>query len=129
MTIIRSHKGRVVDVSQILAQNSKMVACGNMKINARGDLLGDGGKIIKTREQLAVEYFDKNPKAVEHVVSSLNSPINDMVNGKVNPQTEQPSSQPIVQKASKSSLDSLELEDVVDEEFEPKQKTKSKGKV
>jgi hypothetical protein len=35
-------------------------AVGNMKVNARGDEIGVGGKVIRTREQvLADQYAEK----------------------------------------------------------------------
>lgn len=125
MTIVRSHKGKIVDVSSILAQNSKVIAAGNMKVNARGDLLGQGGKIIKTKEQLAVEYFDKNPKAVQHVVSSLNTPTEQMLQGITNPQDKEPVT--FLNSSSVGSLDDLDL-DPTEDEFEVKVPTKVKKK-
>ena len=44
----------------LMIANQKTVALGNAKMNARGDLLGKGGKIVKTREELNQEY-NKNP--------------------------------------------------------------------
>jgi hypothetical protein len=34
-----------------------------MKVNARGDEIGPGGKIIRTREQIVSSYYESNPKA------------------------------------------------------------------
>ena len=60
---MRSYKGKEVNVSQIVEQQSKTMSAGNMRVNARGDLIGAGGKILKTREQLENEYVDRNPNA------------------------------------------------------------------
>jgi hypothetical protein len=35
--------------------NETSIAVGNMKVNARGDQLGPGGKIVKTRAQILAE--------------------------------------------------------------------------
>lgn len=51
-----SMKGQVVDMTQILAQHEETVAIGNARMNARGDLLGPGGRIVKTRDQVAMEF-------------------------------------------------------------------------
>ena len=50
------------------------IAVGNAKLNARGDEIGAGGKIVRTREELLQDYYNKNPRAVrEEVVSRKNS--------------------------------------------------------
>jgi hypothetical protein len=41
------------------------VAVGNDKINARGDKLGPGGKVIETVQEAAADYYEDNPKAVK----------------------------------------------------------------
>ena len=68
---MKSYKGKEVDMSQLLEQQSGTLAAGNMRVNARGDLIGKGGKIIKTREQLENEYVSKNPNAVKQKSENL----------------------------------------------------------
>jgi hypothetical protein len=48
----RSANGKVVDMNKLAMQNEMTVAVGNVRVNARGDLLGPGGKIIKTSEDI-----------------------------------------------------------------------------
>jgi len=67
---MKSFKGKDVDMSTLLEQQSKTIAVGNMRVNARGDLVGKGGKIVKTREQLENEYVSKNPNAVKQKVEN-----------------------------------------------------------
>lgn len=55
--IYRSAQGREVDMEKIRLQNELVPALGNMKVNARGDQLGPGGKILKTREQIVDEQY------------------------------------------------------------------------
>lgn len=62
-----SNNGVPVDMTRYLAQNEDSVAIGNARMNARGDLLGPRGKIVKPREQVAAEYHSANPKAVKKV--------------------------------------------------------------
>lgn len=62
-----SMRGEPIDMSRYLAQNEGLVAVGNAQMNARGDIIGPGGKIIKPREQIAAEYHKANPKAVRQV--------------------------------------------------------------
>jgi hypothetical protein len=60
----RSMQGKVVDMDKLIGQHEMMPAIGNAKVNARGDLLGAGGKIIKKREDVMAEYYENNPKAI-----------------------------------------------------------------
>lgn len=60
----RSMQGKQVDMERLMSQNELMPAVGNVRVNARGDELGPGGKIIKKREEVIAEYYESNPKAV-----------------------------------------------------------------
>lgn len=62
-----SMRGKSVDMASLMAQNSQKIALGNANMNARGDIIGPGGKVVKPREQLAREYHRSNPKAVKQV--------------------------------------------------------------
>lgn len=62
--VYKTMQGREVDMEKLMAQNELMPAIGNVKVNARGDELGPGGTIIRKREQVVAEYYDKNPKAI-----------------------------------------------------------------
>ena len=53
-------QGKEIDMNKLIARNEMEVAVGNMRVNARGDQLGPGGKITKTREQLAAEREQAN---------------------------------------------------------------------
>jgi hypothetical protein len=46
-------------------RNEMTIAVGNARVNARGDELGPGGKIIKKREEVMNEYYSSNPNAVK----------------------------------------------------------------
>ena len=51
-------QGRMVDIEKLRATNEEVRAVGNMSVNARGDVVGTGGKIVKTKEQLMKEYYE-----------------------------------------------------------------------
>lgn len=53
--VYRSMQGKEVDMNKLINQNEMTVAVGNVKVNARGDELGPGGKIIKKREDVLRE--------------------------------------------------------------------------
>ena len=62
----RSAQGRPVNLDAIIVLNEDEIAVGNMNVNARGDELGPGGKVVKTRNQVMEEYYKLNtPVAVE----------------------------------------------------------------
>jgi hypothetical protein len=53
--IYRTMQGKEIDMGKLVNQNEMTIAVGNMRVNARGDKLGPGGKIVKTREELLAE--------------------------------------------------------------------------
>lgn len=53
----RSMRGKVVDMDLLRKRNELTPAVGNAKVNARGDELGPGGKIVKKREDMVREYY------------------------------------------------------------------------
>lgn len=71
MAKYRTMQGREVDMDKLMRQNELMPAVGNARVNARGDELGPGGKIVKKREEVLAEYYENNPKAVPEVVAPV----------------------------------------------------------
>ena len=59
----RSFQGKEIDIEKLMRQNELTQAVSNKKVNARGDELGPGGKIIKKREEVIADYYETNPKA------------------------------------------------------------------
>lgn len=53
----RTAQGSAIDIGALMAANEEVIAVGNMKVNARGDELGPGGKIIRTRNQVMEDYY------------------------------------------------------------------------
>lgn len=51
-------QGRMVDIEKLRASNENVKAVGNMSVNARGDVLGAGGQVIKSKEEQMKEYYD-----------------------------------------------------------------------
>ena len=63
----RSMQGKTVDMDLLRQKNELTPAVGNAKVNARGDELGPGGKIIRTREQVLKDYYDSNPGVPDEI--------------------------------------------------------------
>jgi hypothetical protein len=62
--VYRTAKGREVDMDALLEKNQTMPAVGNVRMNARGDELGAGGKIVKKREDSINAYYQNNPNTM-----------------------------------------------------------------
>jgi hypothetical protein len=63
-----SMRGVPLDMERLNLVNETIPAVGNAKVNARGDELGPGGAIKRTREQVLADYYAKNPKAVQEEI-------------------------------------------------------------
>ena len=53
----RSMRGKNVDMDMLRKRNELTPAVGNARVNARGDELGAGGKIVKKREDVISEHY------------------------------------------------------------------------
>lgn len=62
----KTSRGVIVDMDQVRLANEDTIAIGNAKTNARGDQLGSGGKVVKTKAQVMQEYHNLNTDIVEH---------------------------------------------------------------
>jgi hypothetical protein len=60
-----SMRGKEIDMEKLTIRNELLPAVGNLKVNARGDQLGPGGKIVKTKEELLQDYYKNNPRSVQ----------------------------------------------------------------
>ena len=59
----RTMQGRMVDIDKLRSANENVQAIGNMGVNARGDILGAGGKIVKSKDEVMKEYY-QSPKGM-----------------------------------------------------------------
>ena len=53
----KSANGKIVDMDGIRLKNEEIIAVGNMRTNARGDELGPGGRVVKTRNERMNENY------------------------------------------------------------------------
>jgi hypothetical protein len=61
----RTMQGKVIDLDQLRQKNEMTMAVGNARMNARGDEIGPGGKIIRKREEIVNEYYTGRPTPKE----------------------------------------------------------------
>ena len=64
-------RGKQIDMEKLGLMNELTPAVGNVRVNARGDELGPGGKITRTREEILKDYYKDNPRAVEEEMQTL----------------------------------------------------------
>lgn len=64
-----SVRGKEIDMEKLQLKHETEPAVGNAKLNARGDEIGAGGKIVRTREEILQDYYAKNPRAIREEVA------------------------------------------------------------
>ena len=63
--IYKTAQGKTVDMGRLMVQKENTRAVGNMKVNARGDLVDDMNNIVSTKTQQVNKQYNKqikNPK-------------------------------------------------------------------
>ena len=55
-----SMRGKEVDMEKMSLRHEKTPAVGNMRVNARGDELGPGGKIVRKREDILQDFYSQS---------------------------------------------------------------------
>ena len=53
----RTANGKAIDMDLLRQRNELTPAVGNANVNARGDQLGPGGKIIRTRDDALQDFY------------------------------------------------------------------------
>ena len=69
----RTMQGRMVDIEKLRSANESVQAVGNMKVNARGDELGVGGKVVTPKETIMRKYYEQ-PKGMADDTPTKNKP-------------------------------------------------------
>ena len=59
--VYKTMKGKTIDLELLRQKNEMTPAVGNARVNARGDELGPGGKIIRKKEDVLRDYYADNP--------------------------------------------------------------------
>lgn len=66
-----SMRGKEIDMEKMALKHELTPAVGNMRVNARGDLLGPGGQILKTKEQIMDEYYKSQAQDAKNTVTKV----------------------------------------------------------
>jgi len=65
--VYKTMQGKQVDMDLLRQRNELTPAVGNAKVNARGDEIGKGGKIVRKREELVNEYYKGNRPVADEI--------------------------------------------------------------
>jgi hypothetical protein len=60
-------RGKEIDFEKLNLKHETTPAVGNMKVNARGDEIGPGGVVVRTREEVLADYYKNNPRGAGEV--------------------------------------------------------------
>ena len=105
----RSMRGKQVDMDLLRKRNELTPAVGNARVNARGDELGPGGQIIKSREDVVAEHYAQAGVAAEST-GRTTAPIAD------EPVVEAVSEQPVKKTVTRTTKNSASPAEVAAEE-------------
>ena len=110
-----SYRGTTIDMDTMRRENEKVVALGNMRVNAKGDQLGKNGTITKTADQIARENH-RIPQSIAH--TGLKGPLNETVSSidSPKPMATTPASVPVKATARKTKETELPSGDILVED-------------
>lgn len=59
--VYKTARGKKFNMQEFSDARKDVTAVGNMNVNARGDVLGQGGHIVQKREEIVREYYHEPP--------------------------------------------------------------------
>ena len=65
--VYKSMQGKTIDMDLLRQRNELTQAVGNAKVNARGDELGPGGKIVRKKEEVLRDYYNNSSTMADEV--------------------------------------------------------------
>jgi hypothetical protein len=88
--VYKTANGRTINIDSIMAQNEESIAVGNMRVNARGDELGPGGRIERPKDKVMSDYYKLNtPVASDYIPMPRENAKKDLVDDWVEPAVSQ----------------------------------------
>jgi hypothetical protein len=61
--VYKSAMGRVVDMGALMLENENTRAVGNMNVNARGDVLDSGNRVVETKNRQVAKHYQRQVAA------------------------------------------------------------------
>ena len=75
--LYRTMQGKMIDIEKLRGANENVQAVGNMNVNARGDILGAGGEIVKPKSDVIQKYYERPRGMVDDTPTrSAPKPVN-----------------------------------------------------
>ena len=123
----RTMQGRMVDIEKLRAANESVQAVGNMNVNARGDVLGAGGKIVTPKSEVIKQYYEKPKGMVDDTPARSKPTPAPKVEAKPQVQKMTPvASKPVASKPAPQKAVAPKVEAKPVETFKPKTESSSK---
>lgn len=70
--IYRTNKGAMIDMEAMRAANERTVATGNMRVNAKGDVIKGGKVVTPVKERTSAHYASRK---VQTAKGSIKAPV------------------------------------------------------
>jgi hypothetical protein len=61
-SVYRTAQGKMIDMGALRLQNERVRAVGNMKVNARGDVVDDRGSIVSSKPNQVNRQYNRTHK-------------------------------------------------------------------
>jgi len=91
--VYKTMQGKTVDMDLLRKRNELTPAVGNARVNARGDELGPGGKIIRKKEDIVKEYYQSENAAVDQTPNrskKAEEPVQERITKTTTKKTKEP---------------------------------------
>ena len=102
--VYKSANGKTVDMDMLRQRYELTPAVGNARVNARGDELGKGGKIIRNKEDVVREYYEASQASIQDEV--IQKPE----------VTEEPAKKVVAKKTTKKVEETVEKEEWIEDD-------------
>ena len=61
-SLYKTAQGKSIDMGALRLQNEKVRAVGNMKVNARGDVVDDRGSVVNSKTEQVNRQYNRTHK-------------------------------------------------------------------
>jgi hypothetical protein len=124
---VRSANGKMIDIDSLRLMNERTIAVGNMKVNARGDQLGQGGKIIQTRNEVMTQKYKIHSPSTSDIMAQADVPNLAPDGSSFDPPEDQEIIKPVEPKLRGTLADSIAKQATVTQETLDPDMYKQKG--
>ena len=94
----KTMRGKMVDMDQLEQRNELTPAVGNARVNARGDELGPGGKVVRKREDIMREYYETTNKVPDEPMPTAETKVDEAPSPKAAKTTKTKAQQKVEEK-------------------------------